>query len=64
MKLLHRLLLLLEWCSYRSADLVITTNVSQKRNALERESACLSGCLWYGMDLISNAFGLSILNRS
>ena len=36
MKLLHRLLLLLEWCSYRSADLVITTNVSQKRNALER----------------------------
>ncbi len=36
MKLLHRLLLFLEWCSYRSAQVVITTNVSQKRFAIER----------------------------
>jgi len=36
MKLLHKLLLFLEWCSYRTAQVVITTNVSQKRFAIER----------------------------
>src|SRR5439155_22837716 len=35
-RLLHRLLLLLERCAYRSADLVITTNESQRRFALTR----------------------------
>jgi len=35
-KLLHRLLLFLEWCSYRTAQVVITTNASQKRFAIER----------------------------
>jgi glycosyltransferase involved in cell wall biosynthesis len=33
---LHWLLLVLEWCSYRAADLVITTNESQKRFAITR----------------------------
>jgi glycosyltransferase involved in cell wall biosynthesis len=36
MKLLHRLLLFLEWCSYQIAEVVITTNASQKRFAIER----------------------------
>ena len=35
-KLLYRLLLFLEKCSYRTAHLVITSNLSQKRFALER----------------------------
>jgi len=36
MKLLHRLLLCLEWYSYQTAHIVITTNISQKRFAIER----------------------------
>jgi len=36
MKPVHRLLLFLEWCSYRTAQVVITTNISQKRFAIER----------------------------
>jgi len=36
MKLLHKLLLFFEWCSYRTADLVIVTNASQERIATER----------------------------
>ena len=36
MKLLHKLLLFLEWCSYRTAHVVITTNFSQRRFAIER----------------------------
>lgn len=36
MKLLHKLLLFLEWCSYRTAHSVITTNISQKRFAIKR----------------------------
>ena len=36
MKALHKLLLLLEWCSLRTAHLVIITNLSQKRFAIER----------------------------
>ncbi|MFL5626798.1 MAG: glycosyltransferase family 4 protein [Ktedonobacteraceae bacterium] len=36
MKPLHRLLLFSEWCSYRTAGVVITTNTSQKRFAIER----------------------------
>ncbi len=36
MKLLHRLLLFIEWCSYRTAEVVITTNASQKRFAIKR----------------------------
>lgn len=36
MKLMHRLLLFLEWCSYQTAHVVITTNISQKRFAVER----------------------------
>jgi glycosyltransferase involved in cell wall biosynthesis len=36
MKSVHRLLLFLEWCSYRIAHVVITTNLSQKRFAIER----------------------------
>lgn len=35
-KLFHRLLLFLEWCSYWTAHVVITTNASQKRFAIER----------------------------
>jgi glycosyltransferase involved in cell wall biosynthesis len=35
-KLLHRLLLFIEWCSYQVAEVVITTNTSQKRFAIER----------------------------
>ncbi len=35
-KLLHKLLLLLEKCSYRYAHLVVTSNLSQKRLAIER----------------------------
>jgi glycosyltransferase involved in cell wall biosynthesis len=36
MKLLHRLLLMLEWCSYRTADLVIATNGSFRNIAIAR----------------------------
>lgn len=36
MKLLHRLLLFCEWCSYKTAHLVITTNLSQKHFAITR----------------------------
>src|SRR5712691_4247084 len=36
MKPLHKLLLFFERCSYRTADLVITTNLSQKQKAIER----------------------------
>ena len=36
MKLLHKVLLFLEWCTYRTADVVITTNVSHKRIATGR----------------------------
>ena len=36
MKLLHRLLLFMEWCSYQTAEVVVTTNASQKRFAIER----------------------------
>jgi glycosyltransferase involved in cell wall biosynthesis/SAM-dependent methyltransferase len=36
LKLLYRLQRFLEWCSYRTADLVIVTNSSQRRIAIER----------------------------
>ncbi len=36
MKLLYRLLLFLERCSYQTADLIIVTNSSQRRMAIER----------------------------
>jgi hypothetical protein len=36
MKSLHKLLLFLEWCSYKTAHLVITSNVSQKGFAIKR----------------------------
>ena len=36
MKLLYRPLLFMEQCSYRTAEVVITTNASQKRFAIER----------------------------
>jgi len=36
MRALYRLLLFLEWCSYRTSHVVITTNLSQKRFAIER----------------------------
>jgi len=36
MRSLHKLLLLLEWCSYRTAHLVITPNLAVKRFAIER----------------------------
>ena len=36
MKSLYKLLLFFEWCSYQTANIVITTNESQKRNAIER----------------------------
>ncbi|MFL5706842.1 MAG: glycosyltransferase family 4 protein [Ktedonobacteraceae bacterium] len=36
MKFLHRLLLFIERCSYRTSGVVITTNASQKRFAIER----------------------------
>lgn len=35
MKLVHKVLTFLEWCSYRASDLVITTNLSQKKRAIE-----------------------------
>jgi glycosyltransferase involved in cell wall biosynthesis len=36
MKLLRKLLLFIEWCSYRTADVVITPNLALKRFAHER----------------------------
>src|SRR5438046_3357163 len=36
MKLLYHLLLFLEWCSYRTANLVITPNLAVKRFAIQR----------------------------
>lgn len=36
MKILHKFLLFLEWCTYRTANLVITTNLSLKCIATER----------------------------
>ena len=42
LKVLHRLLLFLEWCSYQSAEVVITTNVSQRQFAIERGHCPLS----------------------
>lgn len=36
MKLLHRIMKILEFCSYRSANVVITTNESQKGMAIHR----------------------------
>jgi glycosyltransferase involved in cell wall biosynthesis len=33
---IHKLLLFLEYCNYRTSDLVITSNLSQKRLAIER----------------------------
>ena len=36
LKLFHKLLLLLEWCSYRTAHQVIVTNLSYQRIATER----------------------------
>lgn len=36
MKTLYKLLLFFERCSYRTADIVITTNASQRQKALER----------------------------
>jgi glycosyltransferase involved in cell wall biosynthesis len=36
MRSLHKLLLCLEWCSYRTAQLVITPNLAVKRFAIER----------------------------
>ncbi len=37
MKLFHKLLLFLQWCSYRAAHLVIVTNLSQRQIAIERD---------------------------
>jgi glycosyltransferase involved in cell wall biosynthesis len=36
LKVLYRLMLFLEGCSYRTADVVIVTNLSQRRTAIER----------------------------
>lgn len=36
MKPLYQLLLFFEWCSYQTGNIVITTNESQKRNAIAR----------------------------
>src|SRR5260221_8139289 len=36
MRSLHKLLLFLEWCSYRAAHLIITPNLAVKRFAVER----------------------------
>jgi glycosyltransferase involved in cell wall biosynthesis len=36
MKVLHKLLLVLEWCSFRTAHVVITTNLSQKQVTIQR----------------------------
>ena len=38
MQPLYRMLLFLEWCSYKAAHVVITTNVSQKQFAMKRGS--------------------------
>jgi glycosyltransferase involved in cell wall biosynthesis len=37
MRSLHKLLLFLEWCSYRTAHLVITPNLAVKRLAIQRD---------------------------
>jgi glycosyltransferase involved in cell wall biosynthesis len=36
MRPLHKLMLFLEWCSYRTADVVVTPNLAVKRFALQR----------------------------
>ncbi|SRR5579884_1822770 len=41
MKLIYRLLLFCEWCTYRTAHIVITTNASQQRKAIERGGCAL-----------------------
>lgn len=52
-RFLHKILLLLEWCSYRAAHIVLVTNPSQRKMAIER-----GGCpcdrvfiVWNGPDL-------------
>jgi glycosyltransferase involved in cell wall biosynthesis len=37
-RLLYRLMVFLEWCTYKMANLVLVTNESQRRNAIERGS--------------------------
>ncbi len=39
-KIMHKILLLLEWCTYRTAHIVIVVNTSLKRIAIER--GCIS----------------------
>jgi glycosyltransferase involved in cell wall biosynthesis len=45
LKFLYRLQRFLEWCSYRTADLVIVTNSSQRRIAIERGHCRANGVL-------------------
>lgn len=35
-KLIYKLMVFLEWCTYKTSHMVIVTNESQKRNAIER----------------------------
>ncbi len=56
MRLLHRLLLLCEWCSYHVAHMVIVTNLSQKWNATDR-----GGCSPYKVTVVRNGPDLTHL---
>lgn len=56
MRLLHRLLLICEWCSYRVAHMVIVTNLSQKWNATDR-----GGCSPYKVMVVRNGPDLTRL---
>ncbi len=56
MRLLHRLLLICEWCSYHVAHMVIVTNLSQKWNATDR-----GGCSPYKVMVVRNGPDLTHL---
>ncbi len=56
MRLLHRLLLICEWCSYSVAHMVIVTNLSQKWNATDR-----GGCSPYKVMVVRNGPDLTHL---
>jgi glycosyltransferase involved in cell wall biosynthesis len=56
MRLLHRLLLMCEWCSYRVAHMVIVTNLSQKWNATDR-----GGCSPHKVMVVRNGPSLTHL---
>ncbi|HVB22654.1 MAG TPA: glycosyltransferase family 4 protein [Ktedonobacteraceae bacterium] len=56
MQFLHRLLLICEWCSYHVAHMVIVTNLSQKRIAINR-----GGCSPHKVMVVRNGPDLTRL---